>query len=235
MAENNDGVDGDFTTTGKSATELDCLRSELGELQSKLEAAQSELNENARVILELKEQLATNARNNAAKLTEINERYGELRTDHARLGQKLLCKEKDFHQYTTQHEDSKLRDHILVQLKKSQFQFQKALGRPFFLKMRRRAETRIKNDAELVASSGFFDTEWYLASNLDIQQDDVDPVWHFVTSGAYDLRDPGPRFSSFKYHKANPDVTDEGIPALLHYLRNGRLENRSVFKVGDLI
>jgi len=50
-------------------------------------------------------------------------------------------------------------------------------------------------------------------------------------NGAYELRDPGPQFSSLRYHKAYPDVTAGGSPALMHFLRNGMAEGRTAFRV----
>jgi hypothetical protein len=80
----------------------------------------------------------------------------------------------------------------------------------------------------LISDSGLFDGDWYLQTYPDVAQAKADPLRHFVRSGAYELRDPGPDFSSLKYHLANPDVTAAGMAALIHYVRSGKSEGRKV-------
>lgn len=47
-----------------------------------------------------------------------------------------------------------------------------------------------------VQSSGLFDDGWYLAQNPDVGELGLDPLDHFVAIGGWQLRDPGPHFSS---------------------------------------
>ena len=61
--------------------------------------------------------------------------------------------------------------------------------------------------------SALFDAQWYRDSYPDLGSR-TDPVWHYLTHGAGEGRDPGPLFSTSGYLLQ----TDPGtMPALLHY------------------
>lgn len=82
------------------------------------------------------------------------------------------------------------------------------------------------SDAELVRSSNLFESNWYLTRYPDVAADGADPVEHFIAFGGNEERDPGPNFSTSSYLKANADVKEAGMNALVHYLRHGRAEKR---------
>jgi Methyltransferase domain len=81
-------------------------------------------------------------------------------------------------------------------------------------------------DAALLAASEFFDRDWYLKTYPDVKAAGVDPVTHYLLSGAGEGRDPGPRFSTEAYRQRYPDVAAEGINPLVHYLKHGMKEDR---------
>lgn len=129
--------------------------------------------------------------------------------------------------------DAMLRANILSRLALSKGQLLAGLE-----KKRRRgrpaqAAGQLEEQLSLVLQSDIFDPDWYLAFYPDVARMDSNPARHFVLEGAYELRHPGPGFDSFAYHKAHPDVTAEGIPAFIHYLRNGRSEQRQTSPVGE--
>ncbi len=90
--------------------------------------------------------------------------------------------------------------------------------------------------AALVQAAPEFDPGWYLAQIPALTPVlapaltptvGPDPLAHFLTTGAIELRDPGPSFSSLGYHLANPDVAAAGLPALIHWQLYGRAEGRT--------
>ncbi len=81
-------------------------------------------------------------------------------------------------------------------------------------------------DTRLVASSEFFDKDWYLAHYPDVSKAKTDPALHYLLYGAYEGRDPGPNFSTIGYLEAYPEVRKLRVNPLLHYLKRGRAEGR---------
>jgi hypothetical protein len=57
----------------------------------------------------------------------------------------------------------------------------------------------------------------------------VDPLVHYMTKGAWESFNPGPRFDSQAYLEAYPDVRASSINPLLHFLTCGRAEGRAAF------
>ncbi|WP_191229184.1 glycosyltransferase [Aurantiacibacter xanthus] len=81
-----------------------------------------------------------------------------------------------------------------------------------------------QTEYDLLAGSDLLDEAWYLLANPDVMQSDLGAVRHYLTVGARENRDPGPRFSTGGYrrtHKLDPDENP-----LLHFLRQGS-EDRS--------
>lgn len=86
-------------------------------------------------------------------------------------------------------------------------------------------------ELDLVETSSLFDREWYLRAYKDISGDGIDPLWHFMTDGWREGRDPGPHFMTSAYLKANPDIAKSGVNPLVHYLEHGHAEGRETFSV----
>jgi glycosyltransferase involved in cell wall biosynthesis len=70
-----------------------------------------------------------------------------------------------------------------------------------------------------------FDKDWYV-SCFPADQVPDDPVVHYLQVGWTEGRDPTRWFSTRLYLAKNPDVRAAGINPFLHYLLQGRLENR---------
>src|SRR5258708_7058553 len=83
-------------------------------------------------------------------------------------------------------------------------------------------------ELELIATSQFFDREWYLKNYPDVAEAGIDPAAHYLLSGAAEERDPGPRFCTHAYLQRYPDVAESGMNPLLHYLRHGADEERDI-------
>lgn len=96
------------------------------------------------------------------------------------------------------------------------------------LLMRLVPRLRRRRERALVAGSGLFDAAWYLDSYPDVAQAGVDPLRHFLASGAAERRDPGPYFDTAHYLARYPDIAAGGMNPLVHYLRAGWREGRAI-------
>jgi GT2 family glycosyltransferase len=101
-----------------------------------------------------------------------------------------------------------------------------------FRKIRRNRE--IKEDLDLIMSSGLFDEDWYLNNNPDVPEAKVDPLLHFLQFGGFEGRSPGPNFSSAWYLDTHADIKNSGINPLVHFLKYGRLEKRKPLPTQDI-
>ena len=85
---------------------------------------------------------------------------------------------------------------------------------------------RLRRDSRLIASSGLFDSIWYLATYPDVAAAAANPLLHFLLNGAADGRDPNPLFDVRWYLAVNPDVAAARINPLVHFIRTGAAEGR---------
>ncbi len=91
----------------------------------------------------------------------------------------------------------------------------------------------MKRQVALLNDSELFDAAWYLSTYPDVSEAGADPAQHYVLHGALDGRNPGPRFDTMAYYRANRDVARRGMNALVHYEMFGREENRSLRETGS--
>ncbi|ETX26989.1 hypothetical protein [Roseivivax isoporae] len=92
----------------------------------------------------------------------------------------------------------------------------------------RQGTAPLTRQAEALEASELFDIRWYLEQNRDVAEAGMDPIDHYIRSGAFEGRDPGPSFRTLPYYLANPDVAEAGWPALVHYVLYGRTERRAI-------
>ena len=83
-------------------------------------------------------------------------------------------------------------------------------------------------DASLIYTSDLFDANWYLETYKDVAAVGIDPVQHYLNSGASEGRNPSSRFDGNWYIQRYPDVAETGMNPLLHYIKHGREEGRSI-------
>ena len=76
-------------------------------------------------------------------------------------------------------------------------------------------------DMALIAASGAFDPDYYLANNHDVAANGLDPVAHFCRHGWKELRNPSPGFDVWWYWASHLDPASERINPLVHYLVSG--------------
>ncbi|WP_312363363.1 glycosyltransferase [Ensifer sp.] len=79
-----------------------------------------------------------------------------------------------------------------------------------------------------IASSGFFDREYYLSRYPEVAASGLDPVTHFCTQGWREGCWPNPDFDVSYYLENNRDVAALGLNPLLHWIDHGRGEGRKV-------
>lgn len=83
------------------------------------------------------------------------------------------------------------------------------------------------NDLALLRGRAGVDPIWYRATYPDIGSV-VDPVEHYATIGWRERRSPNQWFSTEWYLRHYPDVQAAEVDPLLHFLRHGRTDGRSI-------
>ncbi|MHC2107098.1 glycosyltransferase family protein [Methylobacterium sp. CM6246] len=97
--------------------------------------------------------------------------------------------------------------------------------------LEKRAINESETDLEsLRAIEAYFDRDYYLANNPDVEASGRDPLIHFHKDGWREGRDPSATFSTTYYLNANPDVAEAKVDPLLHYVRSGLSEGRPTSK-----
>ena len=71
-----------------------------------------------------------------------------------------------------------------------------------------------------------FDAAYYLLTNKDVAEAQIDPLEHFTETGWREGRDPNADFSVRYYLDSNPDIRAAGVNPFLHYVQSGRREGR---------
>jgi hypothetical protein len=90
-----------------------------------------------------------------------------------------------------------------------------------------------EEDRQTLLSSGFFDGNWYKIHYSDASASELDPLDHFILIGGPAGYAPGPEFDTSRYLKMYGDVQRHGGNPLLHYLRAGKNEGRTHYRVRD--
>lgn len=84
-----------------------------------------------------------------------------------------------------------------------------------------------RRTVRVLRSSGLFDKEYYLAQNPDVAAEGLDPIKHYVRSGAAEGRDPSRLFDTSAYIESHPELVTSGINPLLHYVLHGDHDKHS--------
>ena len=74
----------------------------------------------------------------------------------------------------------------------------------------------------------FFDTEYYLKENSNLNFENIDPFSHYMLIGTKEGRNPNPEFSVNEYLLRHSDVEASNIEPLVHYANIGKREERSL-------
>ena len=81
---------------------------------------------------------------------------------------------------------------------------------------------KIIDDLSLIAESGLYDEEYYLANNPDLVGQVDDPLLHFYLHGGKEGRNPGSEFDTNFYLSNYPIAGKSNLNPVIHYLRLGR-------------
>lgn len=77
-----------------------------------------------------------------------------------------------------------------------------------------------------IFKSGLFSADYYLQKYHDVAYEKVDPIQHYISHGAEELRNPSAHFNAKYYTQKYPDVAASGVNPLLHYIKHGAEELR---------
>jgi glycosyltransferase involved in cell wall biosynthesis len=78
----------------------------------------------------------------------------------------------------------------------------------------------------ILAASGVFQPEWYVAAYPDLASIDIDPLVHYYDYGRAEGRRPNRYFDAQWYLERYPEVAGTGLPPLVHYVLYGDAEGR---------
>lgn len=88
-----------------------------------------------------------------------------------------------------------------------------------------------------IYNSGLFDAQWYLSQNTDVFASGIDPLYHYLTYGWLEGREPNSKFNSDFYSLQLPQVIESRLPPLIHFIKCGaklgyKADNPEIF--GDM-
>jgi hypothetical protein len=98
-------------------------------------------------------------------------------------------------------------------------------------KEKRSLDSSSNATADLIAkveASEYFDADWYVQTNSDVDFSNVFPIEHFLERGHLESRNPSPKFELSAYLNLNPDVAASKFNPLVHYIQYGKKEGRKI-------
>ncbi|AXT39009.1 hypothetical protein D1814_10095 [Alteromonas sp. BL110] len=182
------------------------------------------------------EQLSSNQLTFATSLENKNKHIEQLQAEKKETLSKLIVVSRDSTKLNNRFSKLKLNYNILSyekfllegELKASSSFFGRAKGALSNIKNFRRKsaiEAR-QQDTSQIATSEYFDIEWYLRTYPDVQESGINPAEHYLLFGATEARMPSPHFDTVWYLERYPDVRESGINPLLHFIKYGQTEGR---------
>lgn len=92
---------------------------------------------------------------------------------------------------------------------------------------------RPSRDVDLLRQSLYFDADWYKEEYLDLREQPIDAVRHYLDKGSAEGRNPSPYFDTNYYLSSYPDVATARENPLAHYIRHGAEELRNPIPLFD--
>ena len=113
-------------------------------------------------------------------------------------------------------------------MKKNLSKLKYSLYRPIIERLipGKRSKRLLAEQVELILNKNAFNKVWYLQQNADVASVTIDPLLHYLKSGAVEGRKPNALFDGSWYLEQNPDVAKADINPLVHYLYKGADEGR---------
>ncbi|MDM0028701.1 glycosyltransferase [Variovorax saccharolyticus] len=81
---------------------------------------------------------------------------------------------------------------------------------------------------EEVRQSGWFDADFYRTAHPALEQSEMDPLTHYLVVGYRHYIEPSAKISTRSYIGRYPDIRRAGLNPLVHWLRYGKHEGRSI-------
>jgi len=91
----------------------------------------------------------------------------------------------------------------------------------------------IRKYYDVIYESKYFDEYYYMENYPEVEDNDMDPILHYILVGANIGYNPSQFFSTEDYQNAYQDVKKNNINPLYHYLQYGIKEGRKSFIVQD--
>lgn len=184
----------------------------------------------------LLEQLSSNQLAFATSLENKSRNIERLQTEKKETLSKLIVVSRDNTKLNNRFSKLKLDYNIMSyekfllerELDASSSLFGRAKGALLSIKNFRRKgaiESR-QQDTSQIATSEYFDIEWYLRTYSDVKESGINPAEHYLLFGATEARMPSPHFDTIWYLERYPDVKESGINPLLHFIKYGQSEGR---------
>jgi glycosyltransferase involved in cell wall biosynthesis len=89
--------------------------------------------------------------------------------------------------------------------------------------------TKIKNEMKVyktLKKSKYFDGHYYFSNYSDIEEQNTDPIKHYIEHGYKEGRNPSEYFDTQFYLNTYNDINEAGINPLWHYITYGQYEGR---------
>jgi glycosyltransferase involved in cell wall biosynthesis len=91
---------------------------------------------------------------------------------------------------------------------------------------RNKKELQYLEEYNLLINSKYFNKEYYLKSNPDLDKNLIDPVAHYILFGEKEGRKPNNNFEPKWYRDYYKDLSENNISLLVHYILHGENEKR---------
>ncbi len=78
-----------------------------------------------------------------------------------------------------------------------------------------------------IKNSGLFDIPYYLNAYSENLGKKVNPIWHYITNGWKEGKNPSPDFDTVFYLRENKDIRKAKLNPLTHFIQFGQAEGRS--------
>lgn len=78
----------------------------------------------------------------------------------------------------------------------------------------------------IIKWSGLFDADYYLQQYPSVEENKVNPLFHFIKMGWKEGKNPSADFNTAFYLDLNQDVEDANLNPLYHFIKHGRKEQR---------
>lgn len=88
------------------------------------------------------------------------------------------------------------------------------------------SDERFQKAVDLIKKSKYYNKEYYLENNQDIDDRGIDPLVHYLFYGYKEGRNPSKYFNNDLYLEKYDDVKKAGINPLIHFILFGKQEGR---------